>query len=600
MASLQIIVKAKDEALTVLSDRTIEYTHPAEIAGLYNQLITVENPEGSFIIFNEIPADYTEPNISLIATPLREGKTYQVTLIGAIIDQLERGELFGTVKEFNKTNHTVTFDLAAADDSFLHGWSPYIQKPEIIITDVEGTCRLAVVINQKMYVPQPANSRHDLPIDWPLPGQEAYVSFVDGVTTIKLTGQSEVMLVPICKMNGLTLTEYLLTHSNYDRPIVHTDGQSASVVVTEVLSQMGGRIFPKTEAEVLKVLNLIDTDPRYESIRGLYLNPYAYGEVGITEYKSGSREIIINATVPVEIANNTKKFLVGALIEKRRTDASMTATSSDTSTIMGMVRQYVGQDLQDVQMPGSGYLRRYDLLDQINAAIDFGEYYLLPIDFKIKGDSGRSLSDTLDYQMPLPGGNPSNIGALPLKIDIRYNTDFPLRDLGMRVWPATAEEYTTVKNAFTGNSVDTANWIDIFNTTGITHTDLDGARNVVWDTPPTFQGYESLGSGIAVNKAVFDAILQGNYNDTFAVGTVQSSSGGAPGPFTWQSLKDLQFKGVRIGDEYFFGPDTMVNPYNARENGYDMKAFMVNFGDDTGTRWVTNNASIQLSFSEEI
>ena len=98
MASLQIIVKATDVAETVLSDRTIEYTHPAEIAGLYNQLKTAEQPNGSFIIFNEIPEDYVGSKITLLAVSVLSNIHYKVTLIGDIVANLTMSDIYGTFK----------------------------------------------------------------------------------------------------------------------------------------------------------------------------------------------------------------------------------------------------------------------------------------------------------------------------------------------------------------------------------------------------------------------------------------------------------------------------------------------------------------------
>lgn len=596
MPSLQIIVKALDQAETVLSDRTIEYTHPAEIAGLYNQLITIENPNGSYILFNEVPENYTDPHVSLMAMALREGVSYRVTLIGDIVGQIDRQMLCGTVSAFNKQNHIVTYDITGGNDLALTGYQSYIQKPELIITDPDGVCRLGVIVNQKIYVPQPSSVRYDLPIDWPLPGQEAYISFENGVTKVKLTGNRDVILVPVCNTCGLSLEEYLLTHSNFDRPIVAVNGDAASVSIVETINQMGGRVFPKDEAEVLKVLNLIDTDPKYEALRGQFINPYTYGTVSTVSTLSGTREVTVNATVPLALADNTKKFLVGSLIEKRRTDQCIAATTDDY-TILGGGQRYKGQNIPEVTQYENFSLYRWHFVPQLASAIDIGEYYLLVADMLVKGDSGRFLGNTLNYSMPVPGSAQQNISQLPLKVDIQYNTDFPVRDLGLRVWPATPEEYTAVKNAFTAKSVDTGAWVNVFDTVGLTSAVVDGIKEYTWDTPPTFQGFERLASGIAINKTVYDQVVQGNYNDNFVIGAIIQRSAEQATGYTWQSLKDQQFKAVQIGDEYFFGPDTMIVPYNAQNSGLDMSVFVINFGDGTGTRYVTSMAGAKLKFT---
>ena len=469
MASLQIIVKATDVAETVLSDRTIEYTHPAEIAGLYNQLKTAEQPNGSFIIFNEIPEDYVGSKITLLAVSVLSNIHYKVTLIGDIVANLNMSDIYGTVKDLDTAEHSITFDLTSGDDTSLTIHRPYTQRPEFTHTDPTGVCRMAVICGQKIYTPQQENIRFDLTKD-----QAFYIEFNNGVTKIKSQGHKDILLVPITKVAGTSLEDFITDNSLFDRAVEHPDKHTVAISIVETMDKMGGRIFPLNEKEVLKALNIINTDARYESIRDVYLNPYTYGTVTQTYSMPalGMDKVQVEANnLSALLANVGRKFLVGYLIQKDRTDAALADSVDNEFALMGKVGGWTGQNMPDGTIPSNGGfypgMSRGTLVTWLASAIEIDDYYLLPINLPIIGDSGRYVAGSMypdKFSMPAPNHTPATISDLALQSDIRYTVDFPTRDLQMRHWPATPEEYAAVKTAFEGKSVDTTWWLDIFNT----------------------------------------------------------------------------------------------------------------------------------------
>ena len=603
MASLQIIVKATDVAETVLSDRTIEYTHPAEIAGLYNQLKTAEQPNGSFIIFNEIPEDYVDSKITLLAVSVLSNVHYKVTLVGEIVANLTMSDIYGTVKDLDKAEHSITFDLISGDDTSLTIHRPYTQRPEFIHTDPTGVCRLAVICGQKIYTPQQENIRFDLTED-----QAFYIEFNNGVTKIKSQGYKDILLVPITKIAGTSLEDFITDNSLFDRAVEHPDKHTVAITVAETMDRMGGRIFPLNEKEVLKALNIINTDARYESVRDVYLNPYTYGTVtqSYSMPELGMNKIQVEANnLSALLANVGRKFLVGYLIQKDRTDAALADSVDNEFALMGKVGGWTGQNMPNGTIPSNGGfypgMSRGTLVTWLASAIEIDDYYLLPINLPIIGDSGRYVAGSMypdKFSMPAPNHTPATISDLALQSDIRYTVDFPTRDLQMRHWPATPEEYAAVKTAFEGKSVDTTWWLDIFNTENLTESTIDGVRTFDWIYPQNLYGLTRLACGVVVNKTALDKALVGNYYDKFPVGTLKTSSTGNASSFLWEKLRQLQQTAVVIGDEYFFGEGSMLSPSDAFYSGLDLKKYTINFGDTDGSHWIENVLAAQLKFRE--
>ncbi len=62
------------------------------------------------------------------------------------------------------------------------------------------------------------------------------------------------------------------------------------------------------------------------------------------------------------------------------------------------------------------------------SAIEIDDYYLLPINLPIIGDSGRYVAGSMypdKFSMPAPNHTPATISDLALQSDIRYTVGFP-------------------------------------------------------------------------------------------------------------------------------------------------------------------------------
>lgn len=591
MPTLQVIVRSVQPNEDIVYDQTIEYIHPSEIPGLYNQLSSGANPRGSYIIFGEIPAIYDNPEVNLYAIGIHPETTFHVTLIGELIGRLERQTLNGDINGFYKDQNTVTFKIIGKQGYHLNGYAPYVEKPTFTITDPESKYRVGIMYKQKVYVPQPTNVVYDIIPDVVVEGETYWISFTDGVIEAKLPGYVTSYIVPL-NIPTPQLKDYLRDHSDCDAPIYELDFSLAAVTTVETPTKISGRVFPINEEEVLEVLDIINTNPTYAGVIDKYVNPFDYGTVTTPRTPTGSVKVTLNAVVPEVIANGVKKFLVGTLIDKAAVDRCFAAYAiGDLATVRS---EYVGQNGVEFQLVNR-YMNVAGLQEIVSRAIVYKEFYLLPAEVFIKGDSGRFINDQISYNLAEAGKVTPSLQSLGVTVDIGYSTEFLQRNCNLRTWPNTEEEYLAIKATFQSNGISTAKWVNIYQTAGLVVNASGGVKHATWTTPPEFLGTEYLGIGFAVNKEMFDKFINGNYNDNVNIGTVKTSISANPSPAYKQFLGQWMFNALVVGDEYIFGTDAMIKPFQAFY-GNDALVLNLNYNDPTGLKYVANEAGITLTF----